>query len=253
MSDIADWPRPYFTTPAGEPFLFYVAYGQIPKPLEISASKYWCAGIPSGIEMMQYGPERHPDVVSSFRSGYLWETLQRRDPDLAASIARQEHCVVIRGALADAGTLNDFRDVIGLLTCLLDSGCVALYDPQMFAWWAPAEWRREIFEPGCAAPRQHVVILTSDEDGDTEWIHTRGMRKFGRPDLSVHRVPAEHRDAVIDLCNRFIELQAFGGAIAEGQPVRMHSLPPGVTCHHRGSVEDPDFNNVHVEIEWPAA
>ena len=28
-------------------------------------------------------------------------------------------------ALKTASTLNDFRDVIGLLTCLLDSGCVA--------------------------------------------------------------------------------------------------------------------------------
>ncbi len=37
-------------------------------------------------------------------------------------------------------------------------------------------------------PRQHVVILTSEEcSGDGRpltWFHTRGMRKFGRPDLS---------------------------------------------------------------------
>jgi hypothetical protein len=48
--------------------------------------------------------------------------------------------------------------------------------------------------------------------------------------------------------NRFIGLQTEGGHIPEGQEIRMASLPPGLTCHHGGSLDDPDFNNVHVEI-----
>jgi hypothetical protein len=92
------------------------------------------------------------------------------------------------------------------------------------------------------------VILVSEEPNGTEWVHTRGLRKFGRPDLSVHGVSLLNKPGVIDLCNRFIELQAFGGAILEGQEIRMQSLPPGMRCHRRGDVDDPDFNNVHVEI-----
>ena len=48
-----------------------------------------------------------------------------------------------------------------------------------------------------------------------------------------------------------VEFQAFGGIIDEGQEIRMRSLPPGMTCRHRGDVDDPDFNNMHVEIVWP--
>jgi hypothetical protein len=59
----------------------------------------------------------------------------------------------------------------------------------------------------------HVVILVSMGSDGTEWIHTRGMRKFGRPDISVHKVEPQHKDAIIDLCNRFIELLAFGGIV----------------------------------------
>jgi hypothetical protein len=77
------------------------------------------------------------------------------------------------------------------------------------------------------------------------------MRKFGRPDLSIHNVPESYDDAVIDLIQRFIELQAFGGIIEEGHEVRMRSLPPGMTCHLGGDLEDPAFNNVHVEITPP--
>ena len=127
-----------------------------------------------------------------------------------------------------------------------------MFDPITFHWWKPDEWRNRIFIPASAVPRHHVVILFSAErEPGLTWFHTRGLRKFGRSDLSIHNVPEDHRDAVIDLCNRFIELQAFGGVIADGQEIKMKTLPSGMTCHLRGDLDDPDFNNVHVEIIWP--
>jgi len=73
------------------------------------------------------------------------------------------------------------------------------------------------FEPAAAVPTHHLMIFTSEDENGTEWFHTRGMRKSGRPDLSIHRVTADLRDGIIDLFNRFIEYQAFGGVIAEGR------------------------------------
>lgn len=107
-----------------------------------------------------------------------------------------------------------------------------------------------MFEPASAVPTHHIMILTSEDENGTEWFHTRGMRKFGRPDFSVHRVGPDLRDAIIDLLNRFIEFQAFGGIIDEGQEIKMRSLPAGMICVHQGNLDDPDFNNVHVEIKW---
>ena len=52
------------------------------------------------------------------------------------------------------------------------------------------------------------------------------------------------------LFERFIDLQAEGGRIPEGQEIRMKALPAGMTCHHAGTLDDLDFNNVHVEIRW---
>jgi hypothetical protein len=96
------------------------------------------------------------------------------------------------------------------------------------------------------------MILTSEEEppgpAPRTWFHTRGMRKFGRPDVSVHDVPASYRDAVVDLCNRLINLQALGGVVPEGQEIQMDHLPPGLVCRHEGGADDPDFNNTRVEI-----
>jgi hypothetical protein len=58
---------------------------------------------------------------------------------------------------------------------------------------------------------------------------------------------------VIAMCDRFIEYQAQGAIVPDGQPIAMPGLPAGLTCRHAGGVDDPDFNNAHLDIRWPAA
>ena len=96
-----------------------------------------------------------------------------------------------------------------------------------------------------------MSILVSAEESGGHWFHTRGMRKFGRPDLSIHNVRNDYQKGAIEVCDRFIGLQAAGGRIPEGHEIRVTSLPGGLVCHHKGTLDDPDFNNVHVEIQFP--
>lgn len=248
---LADWPRTHYRQGGGDAFLFYVVFGPRSGVLTVSASHYRCDSVPRGIQVMNCETSAHPGVVESFREGYVWNEFAKFAPELAADVKQQTACVILRGSIPDPENLNYFRNVVGIITSLLDRGGITVYDPQMFKWWSPAEWRSCVFEPTAACPRHHVVILISEDTHNTEWFHTRGMRKFGRPDLSIHRVPSDLRDAVIDLCERFIEFQAFGGIVDEGEEIRMRSLPPGMTCSHRGCHDDPDFNNVHIEINWP--
>ena len=251
---LAAWPRMSYQGPGGKPFLFYIIFGAFSQSPALSGQEYRSNGIFPGLQLWHYDRGEHPDVLEGFRQGYLWDELERHQPDFAQAILAADECLILRGELEDQADLNYLRDTVGLLTFLLDHGGVTVYDPQMFHWWEPGQWKDRIFRPGGAVPRHHVVILTSEEpeDASLTWFHTRGLRKFGRPDLSGHRVPPHDREAVIDLFERFIEFQAFGGIIAEGQEVRMKTLPSGMTCHHAGDLDDPNFNNVHVEITAPA-
>lgn len=250
---LPNWSREHYRQAGGEPFLFYVIFGAAVEELALSRSKYRCDEIPAGLEMLSYGPGSHPEVLDSFRSGYLWTQLQENEPQLAQEIATRQQCVIVRGSLGDQATLNYLRNTIGLLTCLLDHGGVGIFDPLSFQWWSPSAWRSKVFDPAALSPNEHVVILVSEETDGTHWFHTRGLRKFGRPDLSIHGAPASYQEAVVDMFNRFIEFQAFGGVIENGEEVRLSSLPPGMRCVWGGSEEDPDFNNVHVEVHWPAS
>jgi len=251
---LKDWPRSYYRHDGGDPFLFFVVYGAIDLKSPLSRTSYRSEGLPDGMELMHYGPEQHAEVVSGFREGFLWDRFIESDSEVSAQVGYASECVVLRGVPTDSSNLNYLRDTIGLLTHFLDQGGLCVYDPQMFHWWKPEEWRERIFAPDAPVPRHQVVILTSSqEDANLTWFHTRGLRKFGRPDLSIRDVPQSSHLAIIDLCNRLIEQQAFGGIIPEGQRIQMSSLPEGMTCHHAGDLDDPDFNNVHVEIRWPSA
>jgi hypothetical protein len=252
-SRLTDWPRQHYAPGGKDPFLFYAVFGRVDTTMIFSRSKYRSDGPPEGISVMTYGPTSNVEVVASFRDGYSWDRLTDAAPTLAANVTAQDSCLVLKGEVSDPPTLNYLRDVIGLLTFFLDAGGVAIYDPQVLTWWAPSDWRRRIFDVGSSAPRHHVAVLLSGDADGTQWIHTRGMRKFGRPDLSVRKVRPEHKKATIDLCNRFIEFLAFGGVIEDGQVIRVKSLPSGMRCLHRGNDDDPDFNNDHIEIVWPGS
>jgi hypothetical protein len=251
ITPLPDWKREYHQASDARAFLFYVVFGAKAEDLHLSRSKYRCEGIPNDAELMSYGAAQHPEVLDSFRHGHAWDELVAKSPALANQIATQTECIVLRGAFGDEVTLNYFRDTIGLLTCLLDAGGVAIYDPQGLTWWSPSDWKARIFEPALPRPHEHVVILVSEEYDGTQWFHTRGLRKYGRPDLSLHRVPLKYLDAVVDLFNRFIDFQALGGVIKEGMEIKMQLLPEGMICAHHGNEDDPDFNNAHVEITWP--
>jgi hypothetical protein len=207
--------------------------------------------MPDWIEILSYDQTKNPEVFQQYQSGPIWEKLSLDTPLTANEAERAPQCIGVRGEPADPPTLDYFRDTIGIVKWLLDVGGAAVYDPQMLWLWSADEWGEEAFEPNEPCPDRHTAILLSEEDDGSVWYHTRGMRKFGRPDLSVRGVGSQYADAVTLLIERFVEFQALGGVITEGEEVRMKGLPSGGVCHHGGTLEDPDFNNVHVEIAWP--
>jgi hypothetical protein len=254
-TELVSWPRPHFAPGGGSAQLYYDVFGTFDLEQPLSGSKYRCAGTDwLGIHHCDRG--RHPDVFLDTQPGPLWEVLKGDASHTAELASKAPQMVALRGEVADADTLDYFRDAIGVVAWLLDVGGVAVCDPQMLRLWSAEEWRAEAFEPNEPQPLKHTVILDSPEggtngsDGAKHWLHTRGMLKFGRPDLSVRGVGPGHLEVATELIARFIVWQARGGVIREGEAVRIPGLPPGGVCRHRGSPDDPDFNNVHVAIEW---
>jgi hypothetical protein len=161
--------------------------------------------------------------------------------------------MVVRGTLKDSKETGYLRDTLGVLAGLLDIGGVAILDPQTLSLLSAADWRRKYLVAEGAPIRNHLLILCDSEpEPGHSWIHTRGMRKFGRPDVSIHQVP----DAAIDraglLCETLVQMQALGAHFVDGQRLAIEGLPEGVQVKLGGGLADPDFNNTFVELYWPS-
>ena len=250
---LESWERGHYSPGGGDAFLFYVVFGKFPQPLELSTIKYRSNGVPPGINLGFHRNWMDEPTLNTSIQGYLGQIL-RETPGLYEDISSSPECITIMGTVADPENLNYLRDTIGLIMALLDKGGVGVYDPQRFAWWSRASWSEEIFEVDDSFLAHCIILLSEEENSsNTKWVHTRGLRKFGRPDVSFRGVPEEKLDAAVRLCERFIQHQALGLLVPEGQQIKMADLPDGMVCKHGGDLGDPDFNNVHFEIVFPAS
>jgi hypothetical protein len=251
---IADWPRKHWMPGGFPPLVYYRVYGDVDPSGPLTSPHYRCAGVPDGVALTEFTRAQHPAQIDGIAQGIVGELLRESLADLPSRVAQARNCVQLFGMVAKHDTLNYFRDTTGLVTWLLDNGGSFVFDPQMMRCWPAEQWRGEVFDPPEPQPLKHCVILTSPEERalSRTWFHTRGMRKFGRPDISVHGVPDEHRDAVAELCGRLIVYQADGAVISDGFEIPdTPDLPPGGIATNRGSFDDEEFNNPHLDVTFP--
>ena len=246
----AAWGRPHYAPGGGDATVLYAVFGDFPQPLLLDAAAYRSSGLPVGVRLTADEHWNGQSSVEAMCGDWMAHDLRAQHPALYAAVEHAPACLTLSGLVRDPPTLLYLRDLVGLVMALLDAGGVAVLDWQALAWFSPERWRERLFASDAPVPAQHVSILLSPEKGNDArlWGHTRGMRKFGRPDVSVHGVTPSEKDGFIGLCNRLINGMALGGIVPEGQEVRVAGLPAGMTCHHAGDLEDPEFNNVHIEV-----
>lgn len=251
----AVWPRPHWQAGDGRSLLLWFVFGDFPRQLPIDGAAWRTRGLPAGAEIGRYARrelERWPGYPLT---GALGDLLREDDPALAARAAAAPEGFVLRAELADAPDLDALRDGIGLVSALMAAGGVAAVDPQLLMAFDADAWRARFFAGPAFDVRDHVLMLCDAEDADDTGtperlhVHTRGLRKFARPDLSLRRVPAAARDAAGELLQRLADWLALGGRFHAGQVVQAAGLE--LAAVPGGRADDPVFNNVHVAFDWP--
>lgn len=247
-----DWPRPYWTAGDDEALLLFFIFGQFPEDLSIPAARYNSKGLPTGIELFRYPHDKLKQWEGYPLAGALGDVLREDDARTFAEAQETGEVLCVRGRVTDGPSLDYLRDTLGVVAGLLDLGGVAVVDPQILSLFDEGGWRRRYLVKGGAPPRTHVLILSNTDDSGAQWIRTRGMRKFGRPDISLRNVPEADASRAGAVCEQLVELQALGGRLADGRPLEVDGLPGELVAQHGGSMDDPRFNNTHVELHWPA-
>lgn len=128
-------------------------------------------------------------------SGTMDGLLRQYNAPLYEDCRTSNQWTILRGRITtDRGT-DYLRNTIGLVQALIEQGGIGVLDLltlnlQSTDKWSACYFNKEI------APQTHVLVLKSENEDGTFWLHTRGMIKFGRPDFSVRQLdPSQINDA----------------------------------------------------------
>ena len=191
------WEREFYQPEGGDAVLHYVVFGDLDPEREIPAKEYRTSGPPKGTELEFFRAEDRAEWMEGWTTDYFGALLAE-DPALAAAVGDSKGFAMLHGEVEDPETLDYLRDAVGVVTALLHTGGVAVLDAVALRWWSPEEWRETIFDPAGPEPIEHVTLLASAEIGGYR-LHSRGLRKFGRPDLSAQGLAEDDLDTFAGL------------------------------------------------------
>ena len=231
----AFWPRPRFVAGGGDALVALEVCGEFPTQLTTAFD----------VQGLQISVETNDFARFGESAGVM---LRQSNPQNAPAIEAAPLVVSIRGIVSDPPDLEYLRHTLGFIHELLQSGGVGVVDPQTLQLFSPAEWENT-FWSGAFEPTSHATILLSPQ-GEKIWLHTRGMRLFGRPDISCHGVLPAEVEKLQPVFNGLIRMQAAGALIPDGQVVQAVGIQDRLVCRPSGSLDDPDFSNYHLELEW---
>lgn len=246
------WQRPHWQANDETALLQFFVFGRFGAG-RAPSKDYGSPGLPASVSLSSYDHHALRSWEGYPLKGALGDLLKRDSPQAYRLAVDAPQVLVLHGELPDAADTGYLRDTLGVMTALLDVGGVAVIDPQILSLFDAAQWRRHYLIEGGAPVRHHLLILKDQEpDEDARyWVHTRGLRKFARPDISLRRVPAGMLDQAGLLCERLAELEALGAQFVDGQRVEVEGLAEGLTVRLSGDLNDPQFNNTCVELRWP--
>lgn len=249
----SDWSRPHWTRDDAKAMLLYFVFGEFAAEPQLDLSAHGSHGLPQEVEMRRIPKAALAHWQGHPLRGALGEILREGNPAAFDAARKAPECLMLRGELPDADSLAYLRDTLGVVAALLEAGGVAVVDPQILEMFSADAWRARYAGAETSAARNHVLVLRQDDTAGSAWIKTRGMRKFARPDISIRRVPQSETQRAGAIAARLVDLQARGMRFGEGSSVDVEGLPDGLTITRGGSLDDPEFNNTHLEMSWPGS
>jgi len=220
-----DWSRPAFEPGGGDASLFYLAFGEL-APVRLPPT-------PGGLSLTVHSQGESRQWVDALVAAARDDGGE--SPGLAALVRATPDFAVIRGHRVDPPDLVHLRDDECVLGALLEAGAVALLDVEAQRWWTPDVFRSEVLAALRPSVRAHVSVRAR-----RGVVEARGLRKVGRPDLRVHRVPVGAEARAADLCWSLAERLVRGARPGPGFSAGVLRLRPSGDAGHPA-----------LEAEWP--
>ena len=244
-----DMTRKHYEKIDYKPLIFFAIFDVSDGEFKITKEKHHVYGIPEGIEIQMFRRPDDDEYFKGFFGGSLGLVLYDSNKELYDKASEANNCVVVRGNVEDDTSFEYLRDVIGIVEAFAENGAIAVLDLLNMTFISPTEWRNMYFEQEIN-PVKHVNIFVSDDEEGTYWYHTRGLIKFGRPELSMHKIKREDIDKVKEIFDMLIEYEGHGVFFKEEvKVVTPENETYIIKTDFINDFENPDFNNAYYNLE----
>ncbi len=240
--------RPYYTKTKYRPALFYAVFGVSGDELEVSVQKHGVTEVPRGISIMSYDKASDGGKMQGLMESTLGDMLKASDPELFEKCASADRWVMIRGNAAQDERLDYLKNISGIIQAFTEKGAVGILDLFTLSLISPKRWTKEFFMDSFE-PRRHAEVFVSEEESGNFWVHTRGMIKFGRPDISFEGISWDEVDKIGEIVGQMIYFGAMGAFF--DKDVKLHISGGRSFIVRPELVDDPDnddFNNVYYSV-----
>ena len=256
---VPDWPRPHFEPSGRAAELMYLIVGPPPQgQLQVSRKRHHVSQLEPALRVSTHRRADDPAWFGGWFAPPLGAELDMLflDPD---DVRAAEELTLVRGTFDDPEDLSYLRNTIGTVSAIADAGARAIFDVHALQWWRPSDWRQQFVDaPSQFRVADHVGVIVTDDARHHPglWTHTRGMRKFGRPELQIRHLPGPYSTSNPSVRDSGDILLGIGSYLAQGAVLR-----DGQTMHLPGFdavvtfVETPDdsdttrhFNNAAMEV-----
>ncbi|MCI8304093.1 MAG: hypothetical protein HFF52_05635 [Lawsonibacter sp.] len=242
--------RPYYQDTGRRPYLYYAVIGiDGEAELEISRSRHRVDEVPAGLVVSAFRRSEHAAEMDQLLGGVLGQVLERQDKALYEKAMAGKNWLILQGSVQKDDTLDYLRNAVGIVQAALDMGADAVLDLLALRLIPPQGWNGPFASP--FSPWEHVAFLWSPMEDGSFWLHTRGMLKFGRPDIGLEGVPQSEQGRAMDIFRQMVFYGAQGAVFTENTKLHIsrHTacmLHPELT----GQMDDPDYNNEHYRMAW---
>jgi len=219
------WQRPFWTPGGAEAEVAMVAFSQTPLPagFTLAGERHGApsAGVPKTLNLGTLSARDNAEWIQGF---FEPELLELARADLGGSPARlgeARHAHTLSGCFPDAPHLDHLQAVWALLRALAEAGCFVFLDLVAARWLSPDEVAALAPDAPFELDREISIILESEVRAEgVQVCHTRGLRKFGRPDLLSFEPPEQDGEATAGLLHALAERLALGEQVGAGDTFR---------------------------------
>ena len=245
--------RPVYEKKGYNSFVYYVAFGLCTDNVDVYPEQHHVTGIPEGVKLLGITKDMIHADFKGYVSGAFGEALENKDPELAKKVHENGKAMQIMGEVEDDSSLSYLVSSVGIVEALCDMGAIAVLDMHLCRWYTPEEWHKDVFEK-VTNPFTHISpMMGKQEDGI--WLHTRGMRKFGRPDISISGVPEDDLQAAQEMAQEMVPIQAIGGAWLD-KVITYQTCKGDAKLnphdYYTEGMDNPMYNNNFFDIPWSA-